>query len=159
GLDPDDWALEPVWTCIDYYSKLQQAIPGAPASSPWPTAAPEIKKALLDVYGSRCDQAANALPLNSSYTLGRLLGKELAAGDTLVSFNYDTLAERLATRFGHTLRLASSLSDLDLSFDPSGILFAKPHGSASWAMHLSTNTITCSNDYSPILDSLSAADV
>jgi hypothetical protein len=113
----------------------------------------------LDVYGSRCDQAANVLPLNASYTLGRLLSKELAAGDTLISFNYDTLAERLATRFGHTLRLAGSLSDLDLSFDPPGILFAKPHGSASWAMHLSTNTITWSNDYSPILDSLSAADV
>ena len=79
-LSPNDWGLEPVWTCMDYYAKLQEAIPN---SLPWTSEnpSPQMKKALLEVYGKRCDDAADQLPLTDSYTLGRLVKNELNPGD------------------------------------------------------------------------------
>ena len=63
-----------------------------------------MKKALLEIYGKRCDDAANRLPLTDSYTLGQLIKNELNPGDIIISFNYDTIVERLAHRLGrHTL--------------------------------------------------------
>ena len=89
GLSPNDWSLEPVWTCMDYYAKLQEAIPN---SLPWTGEHPsrQMKKALLEIYGKRCDDAANRLPLTDSYTLGQLIKNELNPGDIIISFNYDT---------------------------------------------------------------------
>ena len=55
GLDPAKWSLEPVWSCIDYYAKLQPALP---LPKPWEDETRQIKKALLLVYGGRCDNAA-----------------------------------------------------------------------------------------------------
>ena len=56
-----DLGLEPIWTCIDYYDKLQ----GALDPSPWGrrgTAVPDLKRALLRIYGKDCDLAAEDLP-------------------------------------------------------------------------------------------------
>jgi hypothetical protein len=53
---------------------------------------------------------------------------KLQPRDTLISFNYDTLAERLAERQGIALRHSSDrISD--------AVRFAKPHGSASWNLY------------------------
>src|SRR6266446_3067376 len=79
-LPPDHWSLEEVWSCMDYYAKLQEAIPMRRA---WSEASPEMKKALLQVYGKRCDDLAEQLPLTGKYTLGRLIKDELAPGDIL----------------------------------------------------------------------------
>lgn len=151
GLPLADWGLEPVWTCVDYYAKLSKAILGA---DDWPGVSRELKKALLQVYGKRCDLAAEKLTVNDSYTLGHVLKNELKPGDALVSFNYDTIVERLARRFGHTMRPVCTHKKRG------GIMLAKPHGSTSWIMELcSRRVISASDDGGPLLDSLTPKDV
>lgn len=129
GLSPDDWGLEPVWACMDYYAKLEEAIPNL---RNWSGESPEMKKALLEVYGKRRDEAAEKLPLTDSYTLGGLVKNELNPGDIIISFNYDTIVERLARRFGHTLLSV----DAQEQERRKGITLAKPHGSTSWTLDL-----------------------
>ena len=146
GLDPGAWALEPVWSCIDYYSKLQPALP---LQKPWIDESSQIKKALLAVYGRRCDQAV----AGDDSTLACLFRTEMKPGDVLISFNYDTIAERTAVRCGHRL-LAAPYDHND------GVRFAKPHGSTSWTLDLNSRTVTwLSSDGAPLLSSLSSADV
>jgi hypothetical protein len=112
-LDLADWPLEPVWSCIDYYAKLQSALP---LPKPWNYESPQLKKALLTVYGRRCD----TLDASSDCTLAKLFCDQLQAGDVLISFNYDTIAERIACGLGR--RLVST------SYGASGaVRFAKPH--------------------------------
>ena len=117
---------------MDYYAKLQEAIPN---SLPWTGEHPsrQMKKALLEIYGKRCDDAANRLPLTDSYTLGQLIKNELNPGDIIISFNYDTIVERLAHRLGrHTLLPV----DAQEQNRKKGITLAKPHGSTSWTLDL-----------------------
>ena len=153
-----DWGLEPVWTCMDYYAKLQEAIPNSP---PWTdeNESPQLKKALLEVYGKRCDDAADQLPLTDSYTLGGLVKNELNPGDIIISFNYDTIVERLARRFGHTLRSVVDAQEQDRK---KWITLAKPHGSTSWTLDLNCNprrVISASNDDGVLLNSLKPTDL
>jgi len=155
-LPHDNWGLEPVWRCMDFYAKLQPAI-GTPP--PWIGESPQLKKALLQVYGRRCDQLADDLPDNDSYTLGNILKTQLQPGHRLISFNYDTVVERLATRFGIGLRSAGAANTND------AIVLVKPHGSTSWPLELptldrlSSDVRSAASDGGPLLDSLTDADV
>lgn len=151
-LCPDDWGLERVWSCMDYYAKLQEAIP---AQQAWSDGSPQMKKALLQVYGKRCDDMAEQLRLTDDYTLGRLLKNELTQGDILISFNYDTIIERLARKFGHAIQ------SVDATNKTKGITLAKPHGSTSWTLDRSVcpNRVSASRNGDVLLDSLSHADV
>jgi len=148
SLDPAKWSLEPVWSCIDYYAKLQASLP---LPKPWRDESPQIKKALLAVYGQRCDDEADRTADDS--TLSQLFQNELQAGDVLISFNYDTIAERLAQKWRHQLAAVPR--------DGSGVVkLAKPHGSTSWILDLTSRSVTwLSHDGQPILSSLSASDV
>lgn len=147
----NDFPLDKVWTCLDFYAKLEDALPSA---KPWRNDGPDIKRAILRVYGKRCDRLAKRLPRSTSYTLGRLMKNEVSSGDLLVSFNYDTLIERLAIRFGHKLCAASHARGRD------SVLLSKPHGSASWTMDLNSRKVTWhEHDGSPKLDSLREDEV
>jgi hypothetical protein len=78
----------------------------------------------------------------------------MQAGDVVISFNYDTLIERLAKRFGHTLQSVCGASR------PGTVKIVKPHGSASWCLDLkSRKVISMAADGSPLLDSLIESDV
>ena len=147
GLDKANWPLEPVWSCIDYYAKLPHALP---LPAPWQDGSKQIKKALLLVYGQRCDTA----PIGDKSTLARLLRDDLRAGDTLISFNYDTIAERAALKYG--LRLLGAPYGA-----PGCVTFAKPHGSTSWTLDLRCpRSVTWqSKEHLPLLDSLQPCDV
>lgn len=147
GLVPNSWSLEPVWSCIDYYAKLQLALP----SKPWVKEGPEMKKAILAVYGTRCDhQAAHVAP---TATLASLLNREMQPGDALVSFNYDTIAERVAAKGPLRIRVPAHAGTNDVSL-------VKPHGSASWTLNRASRSVTShANDGSPLISSLSANDV
>lgn len=146
GLDPGTWPLEPVWSCIDYYAKLQAALPLA---APWKHGSQEIKKAVLSVYGRPCDEAAVA----ADSTLATLL-RGAAPGDVVISFNYDTIAERLAARLG--MKLISTPRGIN----ESGIRFAKPHGSVSWTLNLKTGSLHWAQPNGvPLLRSLCDQDV
>lgn len=114
--------LEDLWTCIDYHAKF-------PATfrirwEPRGRVVRELKKALLRLYGSACTEVAEQLSLDAKYTLREII-EELKPGDTLISFNYDTVVESLCHRAGKELfhRCAP---------DDKVIRFAKPHGSTSW---------------------------
>lgn len=146
-LHLDSWPLEPVWSCIDWYAKLQPALP---LPKPWENESRQIKKALLAVYGTRCDDAANQVRDDS--TLAQLFQNEVQKGDVLISFNYDTIAERIAQRYGRQLSSTPRGTD--------DVVFAKPHGSTSWTLDLCSKTVAwLSPDGSPLLPSLSATDV
>jgi len=154
GLKQDCWALESVWSCMDYYAKLRDAL-NQPAWGTGCAESAELKKALIDVYGTRLDEMSKTLPKNGSYTLGAIL-KELRTGDVLISFNYDTVAERLAPDLGKKLKMPGPTRD------NGRITLAKPHGSISWTLDMSNRPSTVSAAHpngDPILDSLTREDV
>jgi len=127
GTSLPEVGLEEVWTCIDYHAKF----PGAFTISWEPAGAVvrELKSALLRLYGRTCDNEAEKLAVSGTYKLGQIIN-EIKPGDTLVSFNYDTLAERLVQKRKIMLLHGSGSP-------PEGVVrFAKPHGSASWDLHI-----------------------
>jgi hypothetical protein len=154
GLDPNHWSLESVWTCVDYHSKFfakdDPSLSVFRDPPCWRQPGVDLKRALLDVYGKRCDDAAEQLPGETSYTLGALL-RDLAPGDTVVSFNYDTVAERIARKFEHVLRAPSVSGEAHAS---AGVLFARPHGSASWRLKDQGRSVAATAGEGPVWDSL-----
>jgi hypothetical protein len=140
--------LEDLWTCLDYYAKLSGDNGAALGKTPewlWPAVQELKRQALLWLIGRRCDKAAEAIPISADYTLGDLLKNQIKTGDVVISFNWDTLIERLARRFGISLRHCCGA--------PQGFVkFAKPHGSASWP--LSASALSAMIDGEPLLDSL-----
>jgi len=93
--------LEQIWTCIDYHVKFKGVF-----SINWSleNAVVELKTALLEIYGNPCNIAATGLSLTGEYTLSKIVNG-IEPGDTVISFNYDTLLERL---FLKRFRLRSS---------------------------------------------------
>jgi hypothetical protein len=144
-------SMEEIWTCIDYCAKLGTVLPRRPQWDPYATR--DLKRALLLLYGSRCDQLAERLSRSRDYTLGELVSR-LAPGDILISFNYDTIAERLATRFGHDVRTAFP------SYAKNVVQLAKPHGSVSWRMEGATHRVLASTaDGKPELEAIRPEEV
>src|SRR5208337_4654912 len=121
-----------------------------PMPKPWDGESRQLKKALLRVFGKRCDELADNISEDS--TLAKIFQRKLQSDDVLVSFNYDTLAERLAERLG-----------IQLDARPrggSGVAFAKPHGSMSWTLDFNTKSVNwLSADGAPLTDSLAEEDV
>jgi hypothetical protein len=123
GKTLPDVGLEELWTCIDYHVKFRESI-----DVHWDhKVVPQLKASLLRLYGRACDSEAENLPEFHNFTLGEVVN-QLRPGDALVSFNYDTVAERLTRRHGIALLHASHQPD-------HAVRFAKPHGSGSWNLH------------------------
>jgi hypothetical protein len=142
--------LDRLWTCVDYHAKFGSILPRA---ATWDCeASPQLKSALLRVYGPVCDAAADHLP-DAGYTLREILD-QVKNGDVLISLNYDTLVERLAKRLGKDLRAYQHQLRSDV------VNFVKPHGSASWCLDLVAKTVASSHpDGAPLLESLTEDDV
>lgn len=144
--------LETIWTCLDYYSKLEEAIP---RQRTWFDEGHHMKRALLRLYGRRCDRLAEKLPLRSAFTLPGLI-KGLRPKDLVVSFNYDTIVERIASR----CRVNLQTSGVGRRPTKGATLFAKPHGSTAWRMDFRSNTLQLSDASGrPLLDSLESSAV
>src|SRR5262249_17522294 len=105
--DSNDFTLCALWSCMDNYAKFCEALD----PTPWPDAARQLKTVLLKIYGRRCDLLADKLPLDDSYTLGRIFRTEVKPGDALISFNYDCIVERLAKRCGLVLTMNDQKAD------------------------------------------------
>jgi hypothetical protein len=159
----NEWGLEAVWSCMDYYAKLHRAI-GQPA--PWwcqrncgwdSPDSRELKKSLLRVYGTIQETEVDAIPVDAAYTLVKIL-RDAQPGDAVISFNYDTVAERLANRMGVGLCAAGRGDIADK------IVFAKPHGSLTWQIDLRHagepgHVTTESGDGKPLLTLATAEDI
>jgi hypothetical protein len=114
--------------------------------------ATELKASLLGLYGRSCDEVADELALSNDYKLGEVI-EQMMSGDTLVSFNYDTLAERLfQKRQNNNLMLRHCPSP-----PPPGVVrLVKPHGSVSWDLRSLGPNVT---DGEPALTSFDDAAV
>jgi hypothetical protein len=151
GCSLSGMTLEKLWTCVDYYAKFEAILP---ERAPWNAeGSRDIKRALLRIYGQRCDERAEHLSLEKDFRLRKVL-QEVRSGDVLISFNYDTLVERLALRMGHNPRSFHYELRSDV------VNLAKPHGSTSWCLDLNARTVTSSHpDGSPLLESLAETEV
>jgi len=150
GRDLSDLGMEDLWSCIDYYAKFA----GSDGFLPDPRwhrqlAVVELKKALLFLYGSRCEEAARRIGKSTKCTLVDLLRKRVRAGDVIVSFNYDTLVERLARKLG------LKLTHCEGRPPKHKVKFVKPHGSVSWRL----GDPPVSLPAAPLLNSLEEAAV
>jgi hypothetical protein len=156
GRPMSELSLEEIWTCIDYYAKLGHALP-QPAS--WLNASRDLatldlKRALLRLYGRGCDLTAETLPLSEDYTLGYLMKNRMQPGDLVISFNYDTIVERLAQRFGHRLLSVGTKPRRDV------VEIVKPHGSTSWTLDFKLKrVVSAPPGAEPLLDSVSEEEV
>jgi hypothetical protein len=144
---PQHVGLEELWTCIDLHAKFPEAFPVL-----WEPRGPvvrELKSLLVRMYGSSCDELADKVSSTDPCTVATI-AKEIQAGDSLISFNYDTVIERIVRHLSTTeLRHGKDLR-------PGTIRFAKPHGSASWPIGSLNYRLT---DGEPMWDSLHHADV
>lgn len=137
---PQHIGLEELWTCIDLHAKFPGSFP-----IPWEPRGPvvqQLKGALIRMYGRSCDALADRISPTDNCT-ALAVAKDMKAGDSLISFNYDTLVERLVGS-KTVLRHGKDLK-------PETIRFAKPHGSASWSIG---NLPFCVTDGDPILECL-----
>jgi hypothetical protein len=133
GAPLESLDLERVWTCIEYHAKLGGLLPSDPQ---WgPEATRDLKRVLLRLYGVECDSLVARLPASDDYTLGKLLRSELQAGDVIVSFNWDTLVERLALAFHQPLASPTAAET------HGSIPLAKPHGSVTWRINWITKKV------------------
>ena len=87
--------LEELWTCIDLHAKFPAAFPISWA--PRGRVVPELKSALVRMYGRSCDDLARKIPTSDDCTVATL-AKEIRAGDTLISFNYDTVSSEWSAK-------------------------------------------------------------
>ncbi|HLX43084.1 MAG TPA: hypothetical protein VKR43_06605 [Bryobacteraceae bacterium] len=149
NADICELGLEEIWTFIDYYCKFHDAFP-TPALY---DLIPELKSALLSVYGGPIDRKAHKLKPTEAFTLSAVL-RQVEPGDAVISFNYDTLVERFALSRGLDLRSFSKELRSDV------VNFAKPHGSTSWCLDLEQKCVTHAHpDGAPLLESLTPAHV
>jgi hypothetical protein len=127
----DNWDLDVAWTHLDYFAKLRRGLDALGLVFDDGSASLAIHRAAAAVYGP-LDHAylANAWRNAVSFTLRDIL-KEAAAGDVVVSFNWDVLIEHLLVRHrlhGTTARLVQAPHELGGEV----VTLVKPHGSLSW---------------------------
>jgi hypothetical protein len=116
-------SLDTIWTRVDYYSKFRNIL----GSEYGADASVELHKAVLEAYAfrSEIDKLIRTSD-NSTFTLKSELNL-LKTGDALISFNWDTLAERIAADM-----LQKHLVQAPHPTANENIRLIKPHGSLSW---------------------------
>jgi len=81
----------------------------------------------------------------------KIPGQVIKPGDVVVSFNYDTVVERLIHRLRPPIRMACG------SYSDGNVHLVKPHGSASWFIARDIRTSDPAGN--PLFESLDEADV
>jgi hypothetical protein len=134
--------LDQIWTHFDYKGKLRRSLKvELPDDDP---TSGELHQALVAAYS--LTKEVDEVNRDSTFSLKTTL-MGMGAGDVLISFNWDTVAERLATRLGRTLLVAGPDLDTD------AVNLVKPHGSLSWKDGGTAETTTWQGDHRrPLLD-------
>lgn len=128
GSELSQIGLEKLWSCLDHYAKFAQWRGGFLSNPGWSLdeAICQLKRALLAIYGRKCEDAAKHISTRTNCTLVQLLSERIQSGDVVISFNYDTLVERLARKCGLRFVHCSGAPPKNK------VKFLKPHGSLSW---------------------------
>jgi hypothetical protein len=151
GTSKESWALDKVWGAIDNRVKLRcilgLSLPGAPFPpprtkkiygqhlDPWGLAGFELRCAVTRVYGTRLNSAIQEAIKGSGTLKGELA--RLQAGDCVISFNYDLLAEELLGAVSE--RVVRSGRLLETGNTKDAVLLCKPHGCLSWRQRVPEN--------------------
>jgi len=135
--------LDQIWTHVDYAGKLHRSL--SLERSPYHgDTSGQLHRALLVAY-SLTDELEK-LDLDSSFTLKTAL-MQLGDGDVLISFNWDTTAERIADKLGKKLLATGP------GLSRHSVNLVKPHGSLSWEDGgKPERTIWRHDDGKPLLD-------
>lgn len=176
GISDDNWPLDKIWGAIDNRVKLQDIVglelSGAPfppptnkkiygiSLDPWGLAGFELRCATTWVYGSRLKEEIEKAA-NRDCKVKKVF-EDITAGDCIISFNYDCLAEKLLDSLRkdpHEKIWILSNPYLDLKNDKDRILLCKPHGSLTWKQRSPENgkaveiledpMVECDIDYCP----------
>lgn len=141
--------LDTLWTRIDYYSKFRKIL-GCEYGS---EASIQLHKAIIEAYSFN-EKIDDVLirTAKEDFTLKIELNK-LCPGDTLISFNWDTLAETIAMNM-----LGINLVQVPCPYNGTHIRLIKPHGSLSW-IHKPEKPIIFQNGSKPRLDPMPEKDV
>ena len=147
----ESWALDKVWGAIDNRVKLRcilgLSLPGAPFPppqtkriydrhmDPWGLAGFELRCALTRVYGVRLTPAIQEAVESSGTLKGELA--QLKAGDCVISFNYDLLAEKILRAVSKCVVRSAPL--LETAANKEGVVLCKPHGCLSWKQRVPEN--------------------
>jgi len=145
--DSGSWNLDQIWTYVDYRAKLKRSLcpdlhcgkalnPTNDKSDECtkadckgldygPDGSGDIRRALLDCYS--LDAECRTIADDAEFTLKSEL-KSLASGDAVISFNWDVVAERVASRWGAVQLSATRRPPLHANL----VNLIKPHGSLSW---------------------------
>jgi hypothetical protein len=131
--------LDRVWTHVDYTAKLRRSLcertdcqkkpdctsPGCKGPDYGPHLSGQLRKALIDAYA--LNDEIDTLRMDADFTLKTVLAS-LGEGDALISFNWDTAAEQIASRLSIPKLLAAGRPPLAKP----RVHLIKPHGSLSW---------------------------
>lgn len=146
GVSVASWGFDRIWGAIDNRVKLQYVfdrnlrLPNAPTSRPtcrriytrglddFGLSGFELKCAVARVYGDDLEHAFDQV-IGKNGSLEKEIEK-LEDGDTVVSFNYDLLAEKILGAKGKRVILADPRDPAYVT--AKGVLLCKPHGSLSW---------------------------
>lgn len=117
--------LDRIWTHIDLFAKFPQALGPNPYG---PDISGQLRKALLRAYSlnDEVNELVNGPKIHGDFKLKHVL-RGLRPGDAIVSFNWDTAAERIAEKLDVRLVVAAGPH-----VDPDRVNLIKPHGSLSW---------------------------
>lgn len=146
-LDKDlaSLGLDHIWTCVDYLWKLERAV----GWRAWlPQAAIDIKKAVLYLYGEALDGRAKRLNAGTLWELA----DEIKPCDTVISFNWDTVIERVIQKRGGRLGAFCGCLRDDC------INLVKPHGSTSWEFR-DGHVISAAPDFEPRFEFLAESEI
>ena len=147
GGDANDVGLDQIWTRLDYYSKFSKIF-GTVYSGDVST---QLHKAILDAYAF-AEDIGRICSAPSEYALKSVLAK-LLPGETLISFNWDTLAETILCDV-----LGAKVVQVPHAASPERIRLAKPHGSLSW-VHRNAEPILYRDETRLRLIAMSPAEV
>lgn len=122
------WALDAVWTRIDYQAKLWRGLASLGVGRDDTPIGSPIHRALAAVYGTLdLDYLGRAWRSERPFTLRDVL-RIVGPNDVVVSFNWDVLVELLLVRFSGVGALVVQAPHKAKDV----VTLAKPHGSLSW---------------------------
>jgi hypothetical protein len=143
----DSVGLDAVWTRLDYSSKFRLIL----GSDYGPDAAIQLRQAIADAY-SFSNELTTLCASTKDFSLKRVLAG-VSAGDAIISFNWDTVAETVFTTM-----LGRELVQAPHPSGHSGVRLIKPHGSLSW-IHRHDAPVVFREGSRPILQAMASRDI